>query len=217
MSTKYPGKLITFEGIDGCGKTTQAEILRDYLAEKGKKVWLTCEPSKDTKVGTKIRDLILNYEINDAARFFLFLADRANHVKEIIYPMLEDGYFVICDRFVHSTFAYQHKIIELMQGYNIYTKERVIDHFINFASLSIKPDLTLLIDIDPSVSKERMRLSEKHKDDFDHMDINSIEEIRRIFIKICSLNKKRFHIFNGDTTPEKLHKMIIETVGYALL
>ena len=102
------GLFVTFEGTDGCGKTTQIELLKTYLENKGHTVLLTREPGAKG-LGTKLREILLNYEgeVSPNCESFLFLADRAQHIDTIIKPAIERGEIVLCDRHTDSTVAYQ--------------------------------------------------------------------------------------------------------------
>ena len=102
------GLFITFEGGDGCGKTTQIKLLDEYLRNKGYKTLLTREPGSKG-IGIKLRQILLNYdgEVSPVCESFLFLADRAQHVDCIIKPALEEGVIILCDRHIDSTVAYQ--------------------------------------------------------------------------------------------------------------
>ena len=102
------GLFITFEGPDGCGKTTQMNLLAQYFEKKGKKVVLTREPG-GKGLGEKVREILLNYngEVSDRCESFLFLADRAQNIDIIVKPAVEQGEIVLCDRHIDSTVAYQ--------------------------------------------------------------------------------------------------------------
>ena len=103
------GLFITFEGIDGCGKTTQLNLLHDYLSDKGFDVIITREPGGNHQLGKDIRNLLLHTkcEVDSKAEMFLFLADRAQHISKFILPNLKEGKIVLCDRHTDSTLAYQ--------------------------------------------------------------------------------------------------------------
>lgn len=166
---------ITFEGIDGCGKSTHIKKLAQYLENIGKKVLTIREPG-GTILSEKIRSLLLSneYEINPNAELLLFEAARAQLVADIIIPHLEENYWVIADRFFDSTLAYQ--------GYG-----RKIDHFIvnrlnAFASGGLIPDLTFYLQITPEVSALRTQNRTKDRmenigDDFNKLILNGFEEI----------------------------------------
>ena len=143
------GLFITFEGADGCGKTTQIELLNKYLQEKGFKTLVTREPGAKG-LGEKLREILLNYdgEVSPTCESFLFLADRAQHVDCIIKPALKNGIIVLCDRHTDSTVAYQ--------GYGRQLDIEQIKKLNNIAVSGLKPDLTIVFDIDIETSMQRV-------------------------------------------------------------
>ena len=149
-----PGRFITFEGGEGCGKSTQVRRLKDALEREGVSVLLTREPG-----GTRLSELIrglLKDELQDPpcdrSELLLFLAARAQLVKNVIRPALEKGTWVISDRFSDSTFAYQ--------GYGRGLPLDVLKIANDFACDGLVPDLTILLDVDPETSRTRMRARE---------------------------------------------------------
>ena len=143
------GVFITFEGADGCGKTTQIKLLDEYLKNKGYKTLVTREPGAKG-LGEKLREILLNYdgEVSSTCESFLFLADRAQHVDCIIKPALENGTIVLCDRHIDSTVAYQ--------GYGRGLNLEQIKKLNNIATSGLKPDLTLVFDVDIETSSARV-------------------------------------------------------------
>lgn len=145
------GAFITFEGIDGCGKTTQAQLLARRLDRAGISLLETREPG-GTAVGRELRELLLNPEygaLTPDAELLLFLADRVQHLAELIVPALERGQTVICDRFHDSTVAFQQHGREL----DFSAVESVVNRLI----VPHTPHLTLWLDVDPGVARERIR------------------------------------------------------------
>jgi len=143
------GLLITFEGVEGCGKSTQAQLLFDCLRDRGYKVFMSREPGATT-VGKKIRELLLNKEyegISALTELFLYFADRAQHVQTVIRPHLEDGGIVICDRFADSTLVYQGCGREIDKDF--------IRKANQIATQRIVPDLTFIFDIDIATGLKR--------------------------------------------------------------
>lgn len=141
----YPGKLIVFEGGEGSGKTTHAEMLVQYLRDQGKTVSLTLEPG-GTQFGVGMRTLVLSSKtaevVDPRAELFCFLADRAQHCAQYILPRLEAGEIVICDRFSGSTFAYQ-------IGGRMLPEPELIMSMDAYARTNIIADMTVYLDIDP--------------------------------------------------------------------
>ncbi len=145
------GKFITFEGGEGCGKSTQVKLLQSYLCSKGIDVLLTREPG-GTPLAEKVRDLLKNEMSDppcDRAELLLFLAARAQLVKNVIKPALESGTWVVSDRFCDSTFAYQ--------GYGRGLDMDVLRVANSFACDDIAPDMTFLLEVPPSIAADRLR------------------------------------------------------------
>ena len=143
------GMLITFEGIDGCGKTTQIEMACEWLEKQGYAVLSTFQPG-GTEVGRQIRDILLkrkNRSLLQETELLLYLADRVQHLKEVILPAIEDGKLVLSDRFHDSTVAYQ----GFGRGVDLSLIQSIEENVINPHA----PDLTFLFRIDPSISIKR--------------------------------------------------------------
>jgi dTMP kinase len=147
------GKLITFEGPEGSGKSTHIRLLADFLRARGVTVTQTREPG-GTPMGEAIRRLLQHNESGestvDRAEVLLFLASRAQHVERLIRPALERGDWVLCDRFEDSTFAYQ--------GYGRGFDLCALRSANAFATAGLKPDLTFLLDVSPAAGRERLRI-----------------------------------------------------------
>lgn len=159
---------VVFEGIDGGGKTTQIKKLNDYLLKLDKKVVLTREPG-GTNFGKTIRETILHsHKIDPISELFLFMADRSNHVKNVIKPALNSGKIVLCDRYCASTYAYQFVADNLEK----YMSKQDFNAMEKIATHNIYPDITFLFNIDFDSSSTRLRRkldnmeSRKNKSDF---------------------------------------------------
>jgi len=144
--------LITFEGVDGCGKSTQLKLAAAWLKARGEEVVTTFEPG-DTALGREIRSLLLNGEFVPVAEaeLLLFLADRAQHVREMILPALESGAWVLCDRYSDSTLAYQ------LAARKLAGASADLSGMLNFAECGVIPALTLWFDLPVSMAAERMK------------------------------------------------------------
>ncbi len=145
------GYFITFEGVEGCGKTTQIKLLSELLTTRGISTVLTREPG-GCPIADKIRAILLDAEnrsMSPLAELMLYAAARAQHVTEVIYPALESGKIVLCDRFCDATVAYQ--------SFGRGIDRSVIDNLNTQACQGVSPDLTVLVDCDPSVGLERAR------------------------------------------------------------
>ena len=187
------GLFITFEGIDGCGKTTQLNLLRDYLISKGHDVLITREPGGNHQLGKDIRNILLHTqcEVDSKAEMFLFLADRAQHINKFILPNLKAGKIVLCDRHTDSTLAYQ----GYGRGQNI---EEII--FLNdIATNNIKPDLTFIYDIDIDTSNLRVG---KEKDRMESSGSMFLEKVRLGYLTIAKNNPERIKVINAANSIE---------------
>lgn len=196
------GLFITFEGGDGCGKTTQIELLDKYLQSKGYKTLVTREPGAKG-LGIKLREILLNYdgEVSPTCESFLFLADRAQHVDCIIKPALEEGVIVLCDRHTDSTVAYQ--------GYGRGLDLEQIHKLNNIATSGLKPDLTIVLDVDVETSQSRVG---KEKDRMESAGIEFFERVRKGFLEIAKQEPQRVKVINSAESIENIHKQIVELV-----
>jgi len=189
---------IIFEGIDGSGLTTQSKILKDYLEEKGNKVFLTKEPT-NSHIGKLIRKTLRGlYKTDQEALALLFAVDRSMHM-DIIKKELKDS-FVICDRYYFSNFAYQMLSVDL-------------NHLIRINSRFLKPDLTIFLDVPAEVCKKRIDENRKHIEIFENQE--TLERIRKNYIKIIKLFKKKgYNIveIDGNRSIEETHADIVKCV-----
>jgi dTMP kinase len=202
--------LITFEGLDYSGKSTQAKLLHEYLKRKKIKSILLREPG-GTKISEKIRDILLDrehLEMTPLTEFMLFSASRSQLVSEVIKPHLKKGYVVICDRYYDSSAAYQ--------AYGGSLDPKSVHSVNNIATGSLKPDLTFLIDISPRKAFSR---SGKRGNIMDRMEAKNpafYNRVYRGFIDIANRNRKRFVVIKGTLTIEQVQKRILETVNRKL-
>lgn len=177
MASKYPGRLITFEGIDGSGKTSLTQCLSSSLKQQGVPFVITKEPG-GTPLGKGLREIVLTKKepLCDEAEFLLFAADRAQHFAQLIIPELEKGSVVISDRLADSSLAYQ--------GYGRGMDKRMISKINEWAMDHIVPDLTIYMRIDPATAlervlkrKEALTANEQEKLDFWQRVADGYEEI----------------------------------------
>ena len=196
------GLFITFEGGDGCGKTTQIKLIDEYLRDKGYKTLLTREPGSKG-LGVKLREILLNYdgEVSPTCESFLFLADRAQHVDCIIKPALEDGVIVLCDRHTDSTVAYQ--------GYGRGLDLEQIHKLNNIATSGLKPDLTIVLDVDVKTSQARVG---NEKDRMESAGIEFFERVRKGFLEIAKQEPNRVKVVDSTQSIEEIHKQIVELI-----
>ena len=185
--------LITFEGGEGAGKTTLIQRLHIELKSQGKNVLQTRAPG-GTQIGSAIRDMLLHIQgLSSRAELLLFLADRAQHVEEVIAPALKEGRIVLCDRFNDSTLAYQGGA----RGFD----EEWIQKLCAFATDTLQPDLTFYLDIDPEVGLRRVSRS---KDRIESEKLEFHQKIRAAYLRIAKKEPKRFHVLDASKTPEEV-------------
>jgi len=202
------GILITFEGIDYSGKTTQAKKLVNYLRRKGFKVMLLREPGGE-KVSESIRKVLLssrNIGMNPFTELLLYMASRAQLVSKIILPALRQGKVVICDRFCDSSLAYQ--------GYGRGIHKKMIESLNRVSVFGLKPDLTILIDIPIQVFTKRMRRNDKKKDRIEKEKIDFYRKVRNGYLRIAQKEKKRFKVINGSNEIGKVWSEIRQAVNH---
>jgi dTMP kinase len=204
------GKLITFEGIDGSGKTTQINMLNNYLSNKGYDVVLTREPG-GTPLGDIIREVLLNPEnkgMSAKAETMLFLASRAELVAKVIAPALKKGKVVVCDRFYDSTIVYQ----GIARSLGI---EKILDVSL-WATSGIKPDLTFLLSVNIDASESRMILGTKVRDRIENEEKDFKQKIQEGYLEIAKKNKNRFVVIDGDKDIESIFVVVKKYVNKLL-
>ena len=196
------GLFITFEGADGCGKTTQIELLNKYLQNKGKTTLLTREPGAKG-LGVKLREILLNYdgEVSPQCESFLFLADRAQHIDCIIKPALKEGKIILCDRHTDSTVAYQ--------GYGRGLDLNRINMLNDIATGGLKPDLTIVFDVDVETSMQRVG---NEKDRMESAGVEFFNKVRQGYLEIAKNEPNRVKVINSSDTIENIHKQVVELV-----
>lgn len=197
------GLFITFEGADGCGKTTQIQLLDKYLREKGSETIITREPGAKG-LGEKLRKILLNYEgeVSPRAESFLFLADRAQHIDCIIKPAIAEGKIVLCDRHTDSTVAYQ--------GYGRGLDLNRINSLNEIATGGLKPDLTIVFDIDVETSMQRVG---NNKDRMESAGFEFFNRVREGYLEIAENEPQRVKVINSSDTIENIHKKVVELVN----
>ena len=194
------GLFITFEGADGCGKTTQLNLLKDYLVKKGYDVVVTREPGAKG-LGEKLREILLNYdgEVSDRCESFLFLADRAQHIDKIVNPAIEQGKIVLCDRHTDSTVAYQ--------GYGRGIDLNEIKMLNDIAVNGTKPDLTYVFDVDIETSMSRVGNT---KDRMESAGRDFFNRVRLGYIEIADNDPLRVKVINSADSIENVFKNVVK-------
>lgn len=200
------GLFITLEGADGCGKTTQLNLLKEYLTSKGYEIVVTREPG-GKGLGEKLREILLNYdgEVSDRCEAFLYLADRAQNIDTIIKPAINSGKIVLCDRHTDSSVAYQ--------GYG---REQNIDNINMLNELAVNgvhPDLTIVFDIDTETSMARVGAE---KDRLESAGIEFHKRVRNGYLEIAKKNPQRIKVVDAFQTIEDVQRDVIKIVEEVL-
>ena len=201
------GLFITFEGIEGSGKSTQAQLLKEYLVSEGRKVFLTREPG-GPKISEQIREILLsneNKEMSPETELLLYLAARSQHTSECIIPALNRGEFVICDRYIDSTLAYQGIARELNLGTVIDINE--------FATYGLKPDLTFILDLPTDLLI--YRLLKKRLDRIESESIEFHNKVREAFLNIAKYDERYIVMDSRDdiyVLHEKIKNIILNKI-----
>lgn len=200
------GYFITFEGIDGCGKTTQIELLDNWLKNLGKETLLTLEPG-GSNLGKDLRQILLHYEkpVADTAEMFLYLADRAQHVNNVIMPALCEGKIVLCDRYTDSTAAYQ--------GYARGCDINQINMLNDIATGNLQSDLTIVFDID--VQTAQLRLG-KTKDRLEKESVDFHTKVKNGYLELSRLYPQRIKTVNANRTIKEIFSDVKKLVGELL-
>lgn len=205
-------KLITFEGIDGCGKSTQMRLLDQYLTERGVAVVSTREPG-GTDLGRKIRSALLDGgkdSVEPLAELLLYAADRAQHVRQVIAPALAEGKVVLSDRFYDATTVYQ----GYARGFDL----KLINQLNELATGGLKPDLTLLFDLDVETSLKRTRRRgdeaglAARPDRLDQEPVEFHERVRKAYLEIAAREPQRFRVIPAGGSVEETFELMIEKI-----
>jgi dTMP kinase len=195
---------ITFEGIEGSGKTTHVDLLGDYLCEKGLRVVKTREPG-GTPVGEALRSVLLKKDLQvlPLTELLVFLASRAQHVEEVIRPALEEGNVVLCDRFVDASYAYQ--------GYGRGIDLGIIETLNRLVTKGVRPNLTILLDCPVDVGLGR-KSADGNLDRFEKEELSFHQKIRNAYIELAEDDPKRFVMLNARKDLAKTQEVIREKV-----
>jgi len=200
------GLFITFEGIEGCGKSTQAKLLHEYLVSKGLPCILTKEPG-GTRLMQRVRELLLDAKtkgLDARAELFLYLADRAQHVKEIIKPALQAGKIVISDRYGDATIAYQGA------GRNLPLQE--VKHLNKIATGGLIPDITIIIDMPVIDALERI----KSRDRMERESVDFHKRVRAQYLELARLEPERIKVLDGTKSIDEIHTEVKKYVDELL-
>ena len=200
---------ITFEGIDGVGKSTQVELLIAHLEANGKTVCRTHEPG-GTELGAEIRHLLLHRrgEVAPRAEALLYAADRAHHVATKIRPALERGEVVVSDRYMDSSIAYQ--------GSGRHLGFDQIRELSMFAADGLLPDLTVLLDLEASVAQARRNKTGEAPDRLEREKIEFFETVRQAFLDLAAADPKRWLVLDATKSVDEMQTQIRERVASLL-
>lgn len=199
------GRLITFEGGDGCGKSTQLKLTANWLRAQGKNVLETRQPGA-TPLGVEIRSLLLSGEFVPVpeCELLLFLADRAQHVQEVIKPALAKGQWVLCDRYSDSTLAYQLAARGLAEGMDL-------KPMLAFAELGCVPDQTFWLDVPAEVALKRVRSRTNMGAESTRLDEEALsfhERVHAAFLEICQQYSERMVRLDAAVNIESIQAQI---------
>lgn len=199
------GLFISFEGIDGVGKSTQLDLLVQFLNEQGRTVCRTLEPG-GTDLGREIRELLLHRkgEVAPRAEALLFAADRAHHVATVVRPALERGEVVVTDRYLDSSVAYQGSGRDL--GFN------QVRELSLFAVDGLLPHLTVLLDLDAAKAAARRSKTGAEPDRLERAKIEFFESARQAYLKMASDEPARFLVLDAEQSVEAMQTKIRERV-----
>jgi dTMP kinase len=201
------GVFITFEGIDGCGKSTQLRLLAAELRERRFEVLTTREPG-GTTLGQRLRAALLDVEeqVDPLAELLVFAADRAQHVRTVLRPALAEDKIVLSDRYADATVAYQ--------GSGRGFKPELIKEIVQLATDGLTPDLTLLFDLTvrESAMRTRRRLAAKRSDRLDSEDVEFHERVRNAYLEIAKANSGRVRVVDARGSVQQTHSLVMDIV-----
>lgn len=202
------GLFVTFEGPDGAGKTTQLNLLEEALTARGYQCVTTREPG-GTPISDAIRELLLNPQFHTMAattEVLLYAASRAQHVREVIQPALEEGKIVLCDRFVDASIAYQ--------GYGSALGEELVRKINRFATGGVDPHLTFLLDISPEEGRRRLvrrQQGEAGLDRIEKKDLAYHQRVRHGFLQLAR-RERRIRLIDAQRPVEVIHRQILREI-----
>lgn len=196
------GRFISFEGIDGAGKSTQHAWMVDHLRRQGRVVVATREPG-GTPLGEKLRALLLAEPMHLETEALLMFAARREHVAQVIEPALARGEWVVCDRFVDASFAYQ--------GGGRGLDWSKLETLANWVLGDLQPDLTLIFDAPVAIAQQRLHAATSQPDRFEQEQSEFFERVRAAYLRIAQENSARVRLIDATQSPNDINK-VLETI-----
>ncbi len=197
------GRFITFEGIDGAGKTTHIDALEQAWRQQGRDVVRTREPG-GTPLAEKVRELVLHDSMDPLTEALLVFSARRDHLQQVIRPALARGAWVLCDRFTDATFAYQ----GAGRGFEL----AVLRQLETWVQQGLQPDLTLLFDLPPAVAASRLQAA-RQPDRFEALDAAFFERVRAGYLTRQSAQPERFSVIQADARPDEVAAQVREAIA----
>ncbi len=198
----HSGRFITFEGIDGAGKTTHIDALEQAWRRAGHDVVRTREPG-GTALAEKLRALVLHDAMDPLTEALLVFAARRDHIEQVIRPALARNAWVLCDRFTDATFAYQ----GAGRGFDL----SLLGSLEQWVQEGLQPDLTLLFDLPPGVAAARLQAA-RQPDRFEALDTDFFERVRAGYLARLGADPTRFALITADATPEAVAQQVRDTL-----
>lgn len=198
-----PGRFITFEGIDGAGKTTHIDALELAWRQQGRDVVRTREPG-GTPLAEKLRELVLHDSMDPLTEALLVFSARRDHLQQVIRPALARGAWVLCDRFTDATFAYQ----GAGRGFDL----AVLSRLETWVQEGLQPDLTLLFDLPPAVAAGRLQAA-RQPDRFEALDAAFFERVRAGYLARQGAQPDRFAVIRADARPQEVASQVREAIA----
>lgn len=198
------GRFISFEGIDGAGKSTQHAWLVEYLQAQGHTVVATREPG-GTPLGEKLRTLLLAEPMHLETEALLMFAARREHMAQVIEPALARGDWVVCDRFVDASFAYQ--------GGGRGLDWKKLEDLAAWVLGKLQPDLTLIFDAPVAIAQQRLHAATSKPDRFEQEQSAFFERVRAAYLRIATENPDRVRLIDATATPSEINKVLEDIIA----
>lgn len=198
------GRFISFEGIDGAGKSTQHAWMVDHLRRQGRVVVATREPG-GTPLGEKLRALLLAEPMHLETEALLMFAARREHVAQVIEPALARGEWVVCDRFVDASFAYQ--------GGGRGLDWSKLETLANWVLGDLQPDLTLIFDAPVAIAQQRLHAATSQPDRFEQEQSEFFERVRAAYLRIAHENSARVRLIDATQSPNDINKVLEKIIA----